>query len=106
MVDSTKLQETLNNLEFQKSLSDLINRSEFDLLLDRSDTDKYILKMPIICGEDHETKMVTVATFEFLTICKNFVELVISLKESASVELVSTVADIGRFIKSQMIDRI
>ena len=106
MIELDKLKENLDDLEFQKALDRLMEKSEFNLSLDRDDPNKYILKMPIIYGEDHETKMVTVATFEFLTIYKNFAELVVSLKELSTVELVSTVAEIGRFIKQQMIDRI
>lgn len=106
MIELDKLKENLDDLEFQKALDRLMEKSEFNLSLDRDDPNKYILKMPIICNEAHETKMITVATFEFLVICKNLAELVVSLKELSTVELVSTVAEIGRFIKQQMIDRI
>ena len=102
MIRLDKLHERLNDLEFQKSLDDLIDRSEFNLSLDRSSEDKYLLKMPIICGLDQKITMTTVATFEFLIVCKDLATLVISLNDQSSVEFVSTVAEIGKFIISHV----
>ena len=97
-----KIQETLNDPKFQKSLDDLIEQSKFDLTLDRSDQNKYTLKIPIITGLDRETKLMTVASFEFLAMSKNLAALVINLEDRSSVELIFIIAEIGKFIKSAL----
>lgn len=97
-----KIQETLNDPEFQKSLDDLIEQSKFDLTLDRSDQNKYTLKIPIITGLNRETRLMTVASFEFLAMTKNLATLVINLEDRSSVELIFIVAEIGKFIKSAL----
>lgn len=97
-----KIQETLNDPKFQKSLDDLIDQIKFDLTLDRSDQNKYTLKIPIITGLNRETKLMTVASFEFLAMSKNLAALVINLEDRSSVELIFIVAEIGKFIKSAL----
>ena len=104
MITYSTIEERLNGTEFQKSLDEMIDLSEFNVVLDRSNPLKYSLQVQIVTGEDHSTKLMQVADFEFLVIYKDRASLVINFERQISVKAAELVTEIGRLIESHLND--
>lgn len=104
MIKYSTIEEKLNDTEFQKSLDEMIDLSEFNVVLDRSNPLKYSLQVQIVTGEDHSTKLMQVADFEFLVIYKDRASLVINFERQISVKAAELVTEIGRLIESHLSD--
>lgn len=104
MIKYSTIEEKLNDIDFQKSLDDMIDKSDFEILLDRSNPLKYSLKIPIVTGEDHKIKLMLVAEFEYLVIYQDRAMLVINFEDRISVKASALVTEIGRLIESHLSD--
>ena len=104
MITYSTIEERLNDAEFQKSLDEMINNSDFNVVLDRSNPLKYSLQVQIVTGEDHSTKSMPLADFEFLIIYKDQASLLINFERQISVKAAELVTEIGRLIESHLSD--
>lgn len=104
MITYSTIEERLNDTEFQKSLDEIIENSEFNAVLDRSNPLKYSLQIQIVTGEDHSTKSMPLADFEFLVVYKDRASLLINFERQISVKTAELVTDIGRLIESHLSD--
>lgn len=104
MITYSTIEERLNDAEFQKSLDEMINNSDFNVVLDRSNPLKYSLQVQIVTGEDHSTKLMPLADFEFLVIYKDRASLLINFERQISVKAAELVTEIGRLIEFHLSD--
>lgn len=104
MITYGTIEERLNDAEFQKSLDEMIDNSDFNVVLDRSNPLKYSLQVQIVTGEDHSTKLMPLADFEFLVIYKDRASLLINFERQISVKAAELVTEIGRLIEFHLSD--
>lgn len=104
MITYSTIEERLNDAEFQKSLDEMIDNSDFNVVLDRSNPLKYSLQVQIVTGEDHSTKLMPLADFEFLVIYKDRASLLINFERQISVKAAELVTEIGRLIEFHLSD--